>query len=390
MARTATDRPRRHGQGVSGRARRRRFPAIRRTQIDPPGRRFGRIPAPLRAGAADSGLAESSGDRTAAGWRTRPRWASVSGHGACGGAAAGSRLRRTTAGRRATRGLVHQDRQRGRLRAPQSDRASRPQAFQHHRHRGRRSEAARFRYRESALDPGGGGANHDSDCAAPVHAGIRSARAGARPAGDDGDRHFPAGIAAVRVADRPVCAADRRPVAKRPGTGDLPLPAHQAQPAHRRRRSGDLRGATDGASGAAPEAARRSGQHRAEGAAQGTGAPLRLGRRNDRRPRTLAARPHGARAAGNAGLSHRKVHQASRLGRRRRPGRVGAGDQLRSHGDVPGGGDRPRARSSPRRGGEGAAGAGLGAAAVRGRRAGAIGRCAAQRAARFWTAAGPA
>ncbi len=103
---------------------------------------------------------------------------------------------------------------RGRVRAPESARAPRPQAREHLRHRRWRREVAGLRHREAARRRGRLGSGNDARVRARDDAGVRLARTGARRARDCGHGHLLARRGALPIAHGPARApireADRR------------------------------------------------------------------------------------------------------------------------------------------------------------------------------------
>ena len=179
-------------------------------------------------------------------------------------------------------------------------------------------------------------AGADGGRSAADDAGVREPGAGARRAGDHRHRRLLARRAALRAAHRAaaptaspaarcadiarvVCevgaaAAERGGHASRPTP--RPTPARRRRPGPARRRAGGRRHAA-----AAPPARRRPRQHRPEGAQQGAGAALRLGRPVRRGRAAPPGGPAGAGAPRHARLSHRRsscAGTAARSPRRRR------------------------------------------------------------------------
>ena len=96
---------------------------------------------------------------------------------------------------------------RGRVRAPQPDRASRPEAVEYSRRRGRPRTPARFRYRQADRPRVGHFWRNHADA---VDAGLLRARATGRRAGDDSDRCLCAGSVVVRTPSRTESLVDSR------------------------------------------------------------------------------------------------------------------------------------------------------------------------------------
>ena len=205
---------------------------------------------------------------------------------------------------------------------------------------GRHAEAPRLRDRE-APEPGAGGphARADGGRHAADDAGVRQPRAGARRSGDDRDRRLLARRAALRAAHRPAALSHHEPGADRRrarglrgGAARAPAPPSRTRPTVRthsepitgadarcrRARSPSRQPRAVEVAAPAPAARRRPRQHRPQGAEQGAGAPLRVGRSVLGRRAAPPRRASRSRAAGHLELSRRQVRQAPSRGGRRR------------------------------------------------------------------------
>ena len=146
----AQARLRRHGRRVSRRARGRGIPAAGRDQAGPQRRVLAPGARPAAHGAADPGDAAAPEHRATARRRARAGRHALPRHGVHRRRTDRRLLRpaATVAGR-TDRAGAHSVLGRA-LRAPEPDRASRPEAEQHPDHAARRAEAAGFRHREAA------------------------------------------------------------------------------------------------------------------------------------------------------------------------------------------------------------------------------------------------
>ena len=275
---------------------------------------------------------------------------------------------------RGAAGAVPQGLRGGAVRAPEPRHPSRHQAGQRPGHRGRHAQAARLRHRQAAQPRDGRpDARADRGRAAADDARVRQPRAGARRAGHDRHRRLLARRPALRAADRAPAVPHHQPRARRDrarrlrvasrcgrarrsrngrigpadrcSTGDRrrrrrPRPLQQPLPRDRHRQD----------RAAAAPARRRSRQHRAQGAQQGAGAALRLGRpvRRGRPPAPAGSAGDGAQ--GHARLSRVEVRRAATgPSRRRRVDHVRrAGRRHRRH-RVAGAGRARRARRAEQR-----------------------------------------
>ncbi len=331
---------------------------------------------------------EPSEHRRPPGWRSGRGWPTVPGHGVRRGRP-DRRVLRSEPARDQTpaEALLH----RGACRpacAPQPRGSQGSQAFQHPGHARGPREAAGLRDREDPRPDVHGGRCSGNSHRTPTHdARVREPGAGKGRARHDSHRCVCAGGGALRAAHRATAVPADRPHAGRSranhhggGTGTT---ERSGQPVHgdtgrlgRTRRGGrgrseeadrpDQSRARHRAAAAASRAEGRHGPDRSHGAAQGTGAPIRVGRADGGGCGTLSGWPAGHRPGRLGRLPHGQVRRPPQ-GRRGRSGH-GGGRPDRGRGL---GHDRDGARHSRRgrrqdRGRDVAAGLGLSGGALRG------------------------
>ena len=189
----------------------------------------------------------------------------------------------------------------GPVRAPEPDRPPRHQAGQRAGHERRHAQAARLRHRQAA-QPGAGRAHAraDGSRAAADDARVREPRAGARRAGDDGDRRLLAGRAALRAAHRTAALPPDQPDARR----------HRARWCAKPRRSARARRSRSWPT--APRPDRRGRRRRAADGAR----RRRTGRRPARTASTPIACAAGWPAISTTSSSRRSARSRSAATRR--------------------------------------------------------------------------